>query len=406
MQLSVIIVSYNVKYFLEQCLISVINASKKLSVEIWVVDNNSQDGSRQYLECRFSSVSFIWHTGNIGFSAANNLGLKQATGDKILFLNPDTILPEDCLANCIGFFEQLPGIGAAGIRMLDGSGVFLKESKRGFPSPLTSFFKMAGFTAAFPSSKLFARYYLGYLPDNTSNEVTVLSGAFMMVSKEVLDITGGFDEAFFMYGEDIDLSYRIQKAGFKNFYFAGSTIIHFKGESTNKNSLSYVNAFYGAMQLFVKKHGKNSSAIFYYTILRLTIFAKKLTLKSKPKTAKSNNLKSNLKTLIIAGSTDYYNLEKALKTSQPSINILGRIAASRNEDVLATISELPAFAAQNQVEQIIFSNGEISIAEIINKVQQLPKNIQFGYHIAGTKSIISSNDKNHSGFWIELDEIL
>lgn len=271
MDLSIIIVNYNVKFFLEQCLYSVQKAITSINAEIIVVDNASSDNSMTELPQRFPFVQFIPNKQNLGFAKANNIGLQQATGKYILFLNPDTILSEDTLQLCIRFIEQHPEAGALGIKMIDGQGNYLKESKRGFPSPLTALYKLSGLTALFPRSKTFAKYYLGHLDENNSHEVDVLSGAFFLTKKEVLGKTGSFDERFFMYAEDIDLSYRIQQAGYKNYYFAGSQIVHFKGESTNKNSLHYTKLFYGAMSQFVKKHYSKSSSFFYILVINIGI---------------------------------------------------------------------------------------------------------------------------------------
>jgi O-antigen biosynthesis protein len=272
LQLSVIIVNYNVKYFLEQCLCAVIKACKNITAEIIVVDNNSTDGSREFLALKFTAVNFIWNRENGGFAKANNQALAQAKGNYILFLNPDTIVPEDCFEKSIQFFELHTNAGALGIRMIDGAGKFLKESKRAFPSPLTSLYKLSGLTKLFPRSKTFAQYHLGHLAEHENHEVDVLAGAYMMVPKNILDKTGSFDETFFMYGEDVDLSYRIQKAGYKNYYFAQSTIIHFKGESTKKGSLNYVRLFYTAMSLFVKKHYSGSRASVFNFLVQIAIF--------------------------------------------------------------------------------------------------------------------------------------
>lgn len=267
MQLSVIIVNYNVRHFLEQCLCSVQKAIASLEAEVLVIDNNSADNSLTYLQPRFPAIQFIANYENAGFAKACNQGLKLSTGKYILFLNPDTIVPEDCFTKCITFFEEHPDTGALGIKMLDGSGNFLKESKRSFPSPKTSLFKLFGLAKLFPRSKTFAKYHLGHLDENKDHEVDVLAGAFMLIKKEVLEKVGGFEETFFMYGEDIDLSYRIQKAGYKNYYFSGSSIIHFKGESTKKGSLNYVHLFYNAMNIFVKKHyGKSKAGTFVFSI--------------------------------------------------------------------------------------------------------------------------------------------
>lgn len=253
MQLSVIIVNYNVKYLLEECLLSILNASKSVETEILVVDNASTDDSIGYLQPKFPQIEFIQNNQNLGFAKANNLALKKAKGQYILFLNPDTLMPPDCFEKCIAFMNEHAGAGALGVRMVNGKGEFLKESKRGFPSPSVSFWKMTGLTSVFPQSPIFARYYLGHLDEDKIHEVDVLSGAFFFVRKSVLDITGGFDERFFMYAEDIDLSYRIQQAGFHNFYYPDTTIVHYKGESTKKD-LVYVKQFYFAMSQFVEKH--------------------------------------------------------------------------------------------------------------------------------------------------------
>jgi O-antigen biosynthesis protein len=271
MQLSVIIVNYNVKYFLEQCLYSVQKACSGMQAEIIVVDNNSGDGSKPYLEEKFTGVHFIWNNDNMGFAMANNLALEKAKGEFILFLNPDTLLAEDCMEKCIGFLKKNKKAGALGIRMVDGTGNFLKESKRAFPSPLTSLFKLSGLARLFPRSKTFARYHLGHLSENENHEVDVLAGAFMMIPKKVLSEVGNFDEQFFMYGEDVDLSYRIQKAGYRNYYFSESTIIHFKGESTKRGSLNFVRLFYKAMSLFVKKHYSGSKAGVFIFLIQTAI---------------------------------------------------------------------------------------------------------------------------------------
>jgi N-acetylglucosaminyl-diphospho-decaprenol L-rhamnosyltransferase len=260
MLLSVIIVNYNVKYFLEQCLYSVEKAIRGIGreggipeAEVIVVDNHSADDSIEYLRPKFPQMQFIVNEENVGFSRANNQALERAGGKYILFLNPDTVIPEDSLAICISFMLSTPGAGALGVRMVDGSGRFLKESRRGFPSPWVAFCKLAGLTSLFPHSKLLAKYHLGHLPERETHPAPILSGAFLLAGKEVLDRTGGFDERFFMYAEDIDLSYRIEQAGYTNYYLAETTILHFKGESTRKDA-RYVKIFYTAMSQFRRKH--------------------------------------------------------------------------------------------------------------------------------------------------------
>ncbi len=274
MQLSVIIVNYNVKHFLEQCLCSVIKACVNIDAEIIVVDNNSSDGSKELFLSKFPTVKFIWNTENVGFAKANNLPLENTKGEFILFLNPDTIVPEDCFEKSISFLQSHTNAGALGIQMIDGSGKFLKESKRSFPSPLTSLYKLSGLATLFQGSGTFAKYHLGHLPENENHEVDVLAGAFMMVPDRILKEIGNFDERFFMYGEDVDLSFRIQKAGYKNYYFAKSSIIHFKGESTKRGSLNYVRLFYQAMNLFVKKHYSGSSAGVFIFFIQAAIITR------------------------------------------------------------------------------------------------------------------------------------
>ncbi len=272
MTLSIIIVNYNVKYFLEQCLHSVLHALTPLQAEVFVVDNASDDNSIEYLRPMFPMVNFIPSEKNLGFGKANNLALQQCKGDYILFLNPDTLVAEDCFEKCLAFMTAHPSAGALGIRMIDGSGKFLPESKRAFPSASTAFYKLVGLSAIFSRSRFFNKYSLGYLDEHQNHIVDVLAGAFMLVKKEVLQKVGAFDEAFFMYGEDIDLSYRIQKAGYENWYFADSSIIHFKGESTKKGSLNYVRMFYNAMSVFVQKHYHGRRAKFFVFFIQAAIW--------------------------------------------------------------------------------------------------------------------------------------
>ncbi|MBA2745522.1 MAG: glycosyltransferase [Flavisolibacter sp.] len=260
------------RYFLEQCLYAIRQAAGGVNVETIVVDNHSADGSIEYLKPKFPEVNFISNDSNTGFGSACNKGLGVANGDCILFLNPDTIIAEDTLASCTRFFLKHPECGALGVKMIDGSGKFLRESKRSFPSPATSLYKLSGLARIFPTSKVFGRYHLGHLDPNENHEADVLAGAFMMIRKEVLEKVGGFDETFFMYGEDVDLSYRILKAGYQNYYLADTTIIHFKGESTKRGSLNYVRMFYQAMSLFVKKHYGGTKAGIFTASIQLAIW--------------------------------------------------------------------------------------------------------------------------------------
>lgn len=279
MQLSVVIVNYNVRYFLEQCLRSVELAISKLDAEVWVVDNHSADGSVNMLREQFPWVRLIANQENLGFSKANNQAIAQSKGQYILLLNPDTVVEEDTFRKCIDFMDTHPDAGALGVRMIDGSGHFLPESKRGLPTPETAFYKIFGLSALFPRHKRFGKYHLGFLPEEETAEVDVLSGAFMFLRSGALEKSGWLDETFFMYGEDIDLSYRIQLSGFRNYYFPGTTIIHYKGESTKKFSVNYVKVFYQAMIIFARKHyAKGKAGLFVFLIRLAVIFRAALAL--------------------------------------------------------------------------------------------------------------------------------
>jgi N-acetylglucosaminyl-diphospho-decaprenol L-rhamnosyltransferase len=336
-----------------------------------VVDNNSTDGSQEFFANRFPQVQFIWKNENIGFAKANN-------EEKILFLNPDTILPGDCFEKCLQFFNQQKNIGALGVKMIDGSGNFLPESKRGFPSFFTSFCKMTGLTNLFPHSKIFARYYLGHLPENKSNDVDVLSGAFMMVDKKVLDAVGSFDEDYFMYAEDIDLSYRIQKAGYTNFYFAETAIIHFKGESTAKQSVEFLNNFYGTMVLFVKKHYPKFSGGLYVLLLKILIGVKKM----------------------FASTKQILKAEALPKEAFVFTNDDGNTEALKKH--FSTVEEVEEISVHKKGIAVVFCEPFISFAVVISIMQQMKNQCSFFIHAAETKSIVGSSDKNQPGIAIEL----
>ncbi len=275
--LTTIIVNYNVRHFLEQCLLSVRKASPPSlqeggGGEVWVVDNASSDDSVQMVRTHFPEVKLIANQQNTGFAVANNQAIRESAirnpqSDYVLLLNPDTVVQEDTLTKCVAFMEAHPEAGGLGVKMIDGSGQFLPESKRGFTTPWVAFCKTFGLSAIFPKSRLFGRYHLGFLDKDETHEVDVLAGAFMLLRRSVLDKIGLLDEAFFMYGEDIDLSYRIVQAGYKNYYFADTTIIHYKGESTKKGSLNYVRTFYQAMIIFARKHFQGRQATLFVAMI-------------------------------------------------------------------------------------------------------------------------------------------
>lgn len=396
MQLSIIIVNYNVKYFLEQCLQSVLLATKNCTAEIFVVDNNSTDGSKQFLEPLFKEVHFIWLPKNIGFAKANNIALAKTSGDYILFLNPDTIVAEDSFEKTIAFLQNNATIGALGVKMIDGSGQFLKESKRAFPSPSISLFKILGLANLFPKSKLFAKYHMGHLSVNENNEVDVLAGAFMLVPKVVLNVVGSFDEAFFMYGEDVDLSYRIQKAGYKNYYFAKTTILHFKGESTKKGSLNYVRLFYKAMNLFVHKHYKSGNAAVFTFLINIGIWfrASLATLTSVFKVDKKTFIKDK-DNFIISDEGNYTKVVEILSVHNESVMDRVNIFNNDKKNTINDISTIQSYLKRDTA--VVFCQNHLSVSKIIQLVQQFPVGIVKRFHLANTKSIVSSHSKDGRG---------
>ena len=250
------------------------NATQGISAEVFVVDNNSVDGSNEMVRTLFPEVKLIANQDNVGFSTANNQAIKESNGEYILLLNPDTIVPENCFTKLLTYADSKPDLGGCGVHMVDGQGKYLPESKRGLPTPEVALYKMIGLNKLFPKSKKFGKYHLGYLPDNESNEVDVLAGAFMLLRKETLDQVGLLDETFFMYGEDIDLSYRITEGGWKNYYFAETSIIHYKGESTKKQSINYVRVFYKAMIIFAEKHYTGNNKNLFKLFINTAIYAR------------------------------------------------------------------------------------------------------------------------------------
>lgn len=271
-RISIVIVNYNVEYFLEQCLISVRKALQHVAGETFVVDNNSIDGSLDMVRAKFPEVILIANQDNKGFSKANNQAMRVANGDYVLLLNPDTVVEEDTFLKVVEFMDEHPDAGGLGVRMIDGKGNFLPESKRGLPTPMVAFYKIFGLSSIFPKSKRFGKYHLGYLSEFETNEIEILSGAFMLMRKKALDKVGLLDEDFFMYGEDIDLSYRIILGGYKNYYFPDTRIIHYKGESTKKSSVNYVFVFYNAMIIFAKKHFSSKNASFLSFLINMAIY--------------------------------------------------------------------------------------------------------------------------------------
>jgi GT2 family glycosyltransferase len=380
MLLSVIIVSYEVKYFLEQCLLSVKAAIRTLEqkqgegqVEVIVVDNASKDGTINFLGERFSFVKFVCNKENTGYARANNLGLHQTEGRYVLFLNPDTIIPEDIFTNCISFFQSHPSAGAAGLRMVDGSGKFLVESKRGFPTAWRSFCKLSGLSSLFPSSQTFAGYNLGHLNESGVFPIEAIAGAFMIVRREVLEKIGGFDERFFMYAEDIDLSKRIMEAGYENYYLGDCTILHFKGESTPRNKL-YVKRFYEAMKLYVQKHYKGFGSGLTVGLMRIAISFRSLIANAGVETS-------------------------AEETQLDSVHFKGD-----EETIRSLKGKLNGIVENEAAETWVLCEGrKFNFANLIESIQQLPESKQAMIHASGSHSIVGSFDKNKRGNTITFD---
>lgn len=253
MQLSVIILNYNVRYFLELCVLSVESALKNIDSEIIVIDNNSSDESCEMIKAHFPNVKLFRNNQNLGFSKGNNIGVAQAKGDYICILNPDTVVAEDTFEKILAFAENKNNLGIIGVKLIDGTGNFLPESKRGIPTPWVAFTKIAGLYKVFPKSTFFNKYYAQHISVKQTGEVEILVGAFMFLKKELYLEAGGFDEDCFMYSDDIDLSYTVLQKGKSNYYFHETTVIHYKGESTSKDAV-FMKRFQEAMEFFYKKH--------------------------------------------------------------------------------------------------------------------------------------------------------
>ena len=347
---------------------SVQKAMKAVAAEIILVDNASSDETVAFVQDKFPQIQIIANKNNPGFSAANNQGAAMARGEYLLFLNPDTIVAEDCFSACIEQLHNNPGIAALGVKMIDGSGRFLPESKRGFPSPWNSLTKLSGLSSLFPKSKTFAGYYHGNLDENISSEVDALSGAFMMVRASVYAKSTGFDERFFMYGEDLDLSYRFQLMGYRNLYFPGTAIIHFKGESTRRD-LRYVKQFYKAMDQFAKKHFNKGWA---YPLL----------------------LKSGIGLIsVLASIRKYFTNPVERKKAELRFGFEGdRDSMKEAKSIVGTNPD----DLNSPLATVFCEGAEFSFREIIQTVLSRPPG-QYWFHAKGSESVLSSTDKNGRG---------
>lgn len=392
MKISVVIVNYNVKYFLAQCLQSLFKSLKEIESEVFVVDNASSDDSMAYITQLFPQVTYIYNTENVGFAKANNQAIRLSKGEYVLVLNPDTILPESNIEDVLYFMDNNKEVGACGLKMLSPTGHFLPESKRGYPSPSVSFWRLTGIHRLFPNNKYFDGYYLSYLDKEKKHSVPVLAGAYMMLRSSSLKKTGLLDEDFFMYGEDIDLSYRIIEAGFKNYYLPYS-ILHYKGESTSKNSYKYVRVFYGAMSIFFKKHGKNYSSlsrclvqagISAQTWVKLFIVAiKRKRLKLYP------NKLANHRFLIVSNNEELNQIKSILDN-----NGLGKDVQNFNtiEEVFVYLQNNDSLQ-QTKYSHLIYDTTMHSYSEILSALEEMADyNLQISIYNPVFKNIITPGE--------------
>lgn len=341
-KLSVIIVNYNVKYYLEQCLYSVRAATAGMEAEVFVVDNHSTDGSVEYLRPSFPEVTFIENKENLGFAKANNQAIRQCAGEYVLLLNPDTVIGEESLRSLFFQMDQDEKIGAVGVQMLNGHGVFLPESKRAFPSPWVSFCKLFGLLRLFPASRVFARYALPYLSRKKTHKVDVLAGAFMLLRHEALDKVGLLDESFFMYGEDIDLSYRLVRSGYKNLYIP-ERILHYKGKSTKEGDTRYIKAFYEAMLIFYKKYYPHSGWLMRILITLAISLRAVGSLLGRPFTRKKATKHSRI--LILCREDHFEEVKKACVKRMPGLEFvnLWDLDSERVMDAICRRNQMKGF---------------------------------------------------------------
>ncbi len=376
-ELSIIIVNYNVKLMLEQCLLSVRKASEGIASEVIVVDNNSSDASIEYLRPKFTEVNFIENKENVGFSAANNQGIRISKGDYVLLLNPDTIVGENVLRSSLDFMRFYPQAGAHSVKMLNANGQFLLESKRGFPSPWNSFCKMSGLSSLFPNSKTFSQYQLRYLSPDASHNVDVLSGAYMFMRREALDKVGLLDEAFFMYGEDIDLSYRIVLGGYYNYYLP-IRILHYKGESSKKGDMRYYRNFYGAMLIFFNKYYPRSGRVMN-VLIRSAIFLLEFLAKCQSKIKGNKQLRSYIDNLYVITSDD--NIQDSLNN---------KIKATLNPEKINKIARLESLYKEQEVHHVLFLDSSTSYEDALSFMDKFNrKGITYYFYNSISGEIIS-----------------
>ena len=391
MKLSVVIVNYNVKHFLEQCLCSVFKAVGKIpSAEVIVVDNASSDGSVEYIRERFPNVNLIASDKNLGFARANNMAVRQSNGEYVLLLNPDTIVAENTFQQFVDFMDKHPEAGACGAYMLHTDGTFALESRRGLPTPFVAFCKMSGLTSLFPESRLFGRYYMRYLNENEVNPIEIVSGAYMFLRREALDKVGLLDEDFFMYGEDIDLSYRILKGGYQN-YFLPSPILHYKGESTKKSSYRYTHTFYQAMQLFFKKHYSHYSVLVSFPIC-LAIWGRALLAYVGNQFRHRSALKRNgLDCIVIGSETAIEEMSDILSHRHTK----GKHHFVKGDEVTLPEGHMATGIDFTKYNTVVYDTDSYSYEAILRLMQQNPdKGLRLGTYSSRTRKFITEKSVN------------
>ena len=386
MQLSVIILNYNVRYFLEQCLASVQEALIGINSEIIVVDNLSSDDSCDMIKSRFPNIKLIENDSNLGFPKGNNIGVASANGDYICILNPDTVVAEDTFEKILAFAEKQVNLGIVGCKLIDGSGNFLPESKRGIPTPFVALTKIFGLYKLFPNCKLFNRYYAQHLSENKTGNVAILVGAFMIMKRDLYNEIGGFDENCFMYSDDIDLSYMALKSGKSNYYFHETSVIHYKGESTVKDGL-YMKRFREAMQFFYNKHYKNSVEFVFLIEFGILFFAM---------------IKKN------QGNVKPIEVENYILVSQDE-NLKIKLEKQLNKKLIweTKIDSNALFSHRNnslKPTEILFDNACFSFKAIISFLET-HKNQGFTFKIIpkNTAFMIGSNNSNDKGIVVKFD---
>lgn len=384
--LSVVIVNYNVRPFLQLCLHSVQKASQKLNIEVFVVDNASSDDSVAMVQNHFPEIKLIANSDNVGFAKANNQALRMANGRYVLLLNPDTIVAETTFDEMVHYMDNNLSVGGLGARMVDGAGKFLPESKRGIPTPWSSFYKLSGISKRFPHSPKLAGYYKEWIGQTDIANIEVLAGAVMCMRNSVLKEVGLLDEDFFMYGEDVDLSYRILKGGYRNVYLGTSTIIHFKGESTKGFSFRYYRNFFGAMDIFRHKHFSRKGLNPGKYIIRFGIlfFAFFKMLKHLFQ-AEDRSLKKLPLNCIVFSATAGSQVDK-LKKCIPNWNI------STSVDQMAA----------DQANAIWLFPSEFDYSKRIEMIQNATKLKGVFHQVPGSNEIVSSHFSTGNGEVIKL----